>query len=212
MAGPEVEEDSVPPSAERLALVVDVWKYIVSVQMHFNDMEMKVRNLYFTIVAAAMGLIGVLAGKRIDILWPGVTISLSLVVILAIIPISLLFYFMDRHWYHRFLLGAVDQCVEIEKQYSAYLPEIQLGSKISKISPVKFPGRLWKILFFFVQDERFRKCSNIHSDAKIEIIYKSVSWGCVAIFVVYAPTGGILIGKDPLLPLVIAFLANLVRT
>ena|ERR1051326_3599550 len=50
---------------KRLAITVDVWKYIVSVQMHFNDIEMRIRNLYFTILAAAIGLFGVVQGKEV---------------------------------------------------------------------------------------------------------------------------------------------------
>ena len=44
-------------------MVIDIWKHTVSVQMHFNEMEMKTRNLYFTFLAASIGLIGVVKGK-----------------------------------------------------------------------------------------------------------------------------------------------------
>jgi hypothetical protein len=94
------ESAAIPTDPSRLVITVDVWKYIVSVQMHFNDMEMKVRNLYFTILAASMGLIGVVQGKKIAFQYIDVTISLSIVIVFAMIPISMLFYFMDRHWYH----------------------------------------------------------------------------------------------------------------
>ena len=59
------DDGSTPPTDDkRLAITVDIWKYIVSVQMHFNDMEMRIRNLYFTILAAALGFLGVVQGKR----------------------------------------------------------------------------------------------------------------------------------------------------
>ena len=62
------DDGSTPPTDDkRLAITVDIWKYIVSVQMHFNDMEMRIRNLYFTILAAALGLLGVVQGKRVEI-------------------------------------------------------------------------------------------------------------------------------------------------
>jgi hypothetical protein len=200
--------DQVPASPDNgeLVRVVDVWKYIVSVQMHFNDMEMKIRNLYFTILAAAMGLIGIVQGKRIHIEVPEVSISVSLIVIIVLIPVSMLFYFMDRHWYHRLLQGAVAQCIKIESKYASYLPEIQLGSQISEASPVEFPGTIWKVVFRFVGDKRFWSDGNIHSDAKIEILYKSVIWGCVSIFVIYGFAAGVRFRDSSLLGLVMHYL------
>ena len=112
---------------DRLAIAVDVWKYVVSVQMHFNEMEMKVRNLYFTVLAASLGLIGVVQGKQLSIISNELYVPIFLFVFIAIIPISTLFYFIDRHWYHRLLQGSVNQAIEIEKRYSIDLPEIQLG-------------------------------------------------------------------------------------
>ena len=37
-----------------------------------------------------------------------------------------LFYFMDKHWYHRLLIGAVKHGIAIEKKYATQLPELQL--------------------------------------------------------------------------------------
>lgn len=184
---------------ERLAIAVDAWKYVVSVQMHFNEMEMKVRNLYFTILAASMGLIGVVQGKRFEIIYPDIKVSLSLFVIAAIVPISMLFYFMDRHWYHRLLQGAVKQCMDIEARYVQELPEIQLGSKISIESPVELSGRIWKLLLFFIGEKRFVEKSILHSDAKIELLYKSVVSGAIAALIVYGALGGVKIQKCSLI-------------
>ena len=190
----------IPIDPSRLAIAVDAWKYIVSVQMHFNDMEMKIRNLYFTILAASMALIGVVQGKKITFSYIDVTLSLSIVVVLAMIPISMLFYFMDRHWYHRLLQGAVAQCIAIEERYKDQLPEIQLGSAISKASPVTFGG-VWKYVLFFISDERFRRHSRLHSDQKIEVLYKSVIWGAILIILVYGGLNGLQIHKCPVIPL-----------
>lgn len=177
-----------PPSftPDHLALVVDIWKHGVGVQMHFNDMGMKIRTLYFTILAAAIGLIGVVQGKSVVIGYPAIHIHLALFVLLSIIPISMLFYFLDAHWYHRLLLGAVEHCGAIEKKYKDALPEIQLGTLISAKSPVKFEG-IWRWVFWFIKDERFRNraTSNIHSDAKIEVLYKTVIWAMVVLIVPY---------------------------
>ncbi|BAX51825.1 hypothetical protein PDPUS_1_00450 [Photobacterium damselae subsp. piscicida] len=44
---------------EKLKLNVDVWKKVVDVQQHFNDLEMKVRNFGFLIISAFISAIGV---------------------------------------------------------------------------------------------------------------------------------------------------------
>lgn len=180
------------PDAVRLALIVDIWKHAVGVQMHFNDMGMKIRNLYFTILAAAVGLIGVVQGRKIEIPFPPVSIHLAFFVMLAVVPISMLFFFLDKHWYHRLLLGAVKHCATIEDRYKDVLPELQLGAAISKESPVKFDGH-WRKLFWFIRDERFRDRtkSNIHSDAKLEVLYKSVIWGAVVLAIAYGMVSGV---------------------
>lgn len=185
----------------RLARAIDVWKYVVSVQMHFNDMGMKIRTLYFTIIAAAMGLIGVVQGKQIDIESLGTKIHVALVVILALIPISMLFYFLDRHWYHRLLRGAVAQCIVIENKYAAELPEIQLGQQISRASPVQFAG-VWKYLLFFIKDSRFASNSMLHSDQKIEVLYKTVIWTAIFGSMVYALLSGIEVRHRALLSII----------
>lgn len=178
---------------ERLKLVVDIWKHSVDVQMHFNDMGMRIRNLYFTFLAAAIALIGVVQGKHIHIVYPALNVHLVLFVIVSIIPISMLFYFLDKHWYHRLLLGAVKHCAFIEEKYSHALPELQLGAAISKESPVKFDARAWRWWLWFIKDKRFRDptTSNLHSDAKIEVLYKSVMIGAALLALAYAFLGGV---------------------
>lgn len=172
--------------------------------MHFNDMGMKIRNLYFTVLAAAIGLIGVVQGKQIEIPYFYISIHVPLFVLVSVIPISMLFYFLDAHWYHRLLLGAVKQCAMIEVRYSAVLPEIQLGKSISAESPVKFDG-IWRRVFWFISDGRFRdkSKSRIHSDAKIEVLYKSVIYATAALLIPYALFSAVQFAHQPLIDLVV---------
>ena len=44
---------------EKLKLNVEVWKKIVDVQQHFNDLEMKVRNFGLLVVSAFISAVGV---------------------------------------------------------------------------------------------------------------------------------------------------------
>jgi hypothetical protein len=186
----------------RLALVLDAWKHSVSVQMHFNEIGMKIRNLYFTILAADFGLIGASQGRSFNIEWWNVSIELATFAIFVAVPISALFYFMDRHWYHRLLLGAVDHCGAIEKQYGDLLPEIRLGRSISDKSPVQL-SMWWRRVFPFVSEKRFRKEAKLHSDGKIEIIYKSVMWAAAILTLAYGAIDGVKYGGRPVLSLLV---------
>lgn len=185
--------------------IIDIWKYTISVQMHFNDMEMKVRNLFFTIIAAMLGLIGVVQGRTVAVHIFGFELNISAIILIlfSMMPISLLFYFIDRYWYHRLLVGAVKQCIEIENRYGAAMPDLLLGEKISKESPVSLPN--WtKLLFFFVRDQRFRSDARLHSDGKIELLYKSVIAVACVLMIVFSSAGGITKKERPRVNCVIA--------
>ena len=103
-------------------------------------------------------------------------LSLAMMILFAVVPLSALFYFIDRHWYHRLLQAAVDHGGKIETKYADELPEIQLGKTISLASPLEFPGRFWRLVFFFVKEDKFISEGVLRSDAKIEILYKSVMY------------------------------------
>ena len=155
-------------------LVIEAWKQIVAVQMHFNEIEMTIRNLYFTVLAAAMGLIGVVYDKYAEIPFHSIQISMAMTVLATLPLISYLFYFIDRHWYHRLLQGAVNQGGVIETTYGATFPAIRLGTSISEASVMTIDrGRRWPF-GLFVWERQFWNDGELHSGLKIEFLYKSV--------------------------------------
>ena len=55
---------------ERAKQVIDVWKTIVGVQMHFNEIGMRIRGLFVTILLALFASIGFLMDKELSLqLW-----------------------------------------------------------------------------------------------------------------------------------------------
>jgi hypothetical protein len=111
---------------------LEAWKKTIDVQQHFNEICMRIRNVFATLIAGLFALIGILETRSNDIY-----ISVSclevhalLFVIAAIFGVSVLFYFMDRHWYHRLLVGAVMNGLEVESYLSKVAPGFQLTSKI----------------------------------------------------------------------------------
>jgi len=77
--------------------------------------------------------------------------------------VLLAFYFMDRYWYHKLLLGSVKHAEKIEESLSNIVPEMALTKTISKASPSRGLGL------------------EIHSSKKITIFYVILLLGFVVI-------------------------------
>jgi hypothetical protein len=134
---------------------IEIWKKIVDVQQHFNDLELRIRNYALIVTGAFLGLGGYAIKDAGTINVFGVELSVAaLVVLSAIIPLFA-FYFMDRLWYHRLLEGSVFAGIEAEGALKDLGYKVGLGSKISERSPFT----LWV----------FGK--KIHSRSKMDMFY-----------------------------------------
>lgn len=179
---------SAPPPEEHAAIALDAWKKVVQTQEHFNEICMKVRTLYATVLAAILSFYGVFlkdsSKHSLDV--AVFKFDPIIAVCFAIFIASTLFYFVDKQWYHRLLLGAVEQGAAIEDRWGTILPEIKLGSKISQKSPVDLsssPLMVW-FLKLFVQDKRLKETNRLHSDAKVEVFYKPIrNISAIALFI-----------------------------
>jgi len=141
--------------------VLECWKKTIDVQMHFNDLELKIRNFALTAFTVILGGIGYLektgGSFTVKAFWiiPDIMIPYSSVFALFGILIILPFFYMDRFWYHRLLLGAVYHGSSIEKKWGQKIPEIKLTTRIGKESPHGL---------FFLKKQ-------IHSNQKFYIFY-----------------------------------------
>src|SRR4051812_47094932 len=96
------------PSTEAIAADhVELWKKVVDVQMHFNDLQLRVRTLAFTVTAAFLALGGYALKDAGPLGIFNVHIPLAAVVIFSAVVPVFAFYFMERWWYHPLLAGAV---------------------------------------------------------------------------------------------------------
>lgn len=145
-----------PPIAPPLgAGQIEIWKKIVDVQQHFNDLELRIRNFALIVTGAFLGLGGYAIKDAGIVKLFGLEVSVSgLVVVSAIFPLSA-FYFMDRLWYHRLLDGSVYAGIEAETALKNLGYKVDLGSKIKEHSPFK----LW-----FTN-------KNIRSATKMDLFY-----------------------------------------
>jgi hypothetical protein len=157
--------------------------------MHFNELAMRIRGLFVTILIALFASIGFLIDKQLSLQLWRLNIQYAVLVPLFGVFGAMLFYLIDRYWYHRLLKGAVNHAIKIEQKFRAELPELSLSDEIGKESffvPKRW-GLTWIAAKLLVRHERFGSRGQIHSDAKLEIFYKSVMvvLACLSIFLAF---------------------------
>ena len=139
---------------ELTKLRVEGWKTIVQVQQHFNDIEMTIRGLAITVLAAvvAAAALAVENGKG----------HLGAAILVLGVIAWIMFLFVDQAWYHRLLIGSVKQGVAIEKM----LPDgFGLTTAIGDESPIKLPV---KVPWVAPKGE-------LHSTGKLLVFYGGVA-------------------------------------
>lgn len=153
VADPNTTPTTTPPLG---AGQIEIWKKIVDVQQHFNDLELRIRNFALIVTGAFLGLGGYAIKDAGIVRLFGLEVSIAgLVVVSAIFPLAA-FYFMDRLWYHRLLDGSVYAGISAEKALVDMGYSVDLGSKIKEHSPFK----LW-----------FTESTRIYSKTKMDLFY-----------------------------------------
>lgn len=150
-------EDRPLTLVEETGFYIDLWKQSVDVQMHFNDIEWRIRGLALTVATFALGAAGLAAreGTRVG------TLSLGVLVLIVALLLWYAFYFVDRTWYHPLLKGSVDNASRVEKQIQKVLPAAGMTQAITRRS-VQEASRLQRIVF---------RSSEMHSDNKLAWFY-----------------------------------------
>lgn len=115
---------------------VDMWKQSVQVQMHFNDIEWRIRGLALTVATFALGAAGIAAKDGTRLGW----VSLGSLVILIGLLLWYAFYFVDRVWYHPLLKAAVAHGTEIENEIKKSLPVAGMTATITARSEYQTTG------------------------------------------------------------------------
>lgn len=128
-----------PPTPEEKKIIVDVWKKIVDVQQHFNDLELRIRNFALTTQAAFLGFAGIAVSRDLQFTFRSAQHTTAVMVLFAGLVSWVGFYLMDRFWYHRLLMGAVKHGARIETEMAAHIPELGLTKAIGEESPFTLP-------------------------------------------------------------------------
>lgn len=131
---------------EKLKLVVEVWKKTVDVQQHFNDLELRIRNFALTLLVGVLGGTALaLKEGRVPVNVGGFQMSLASALMLAGFVGWTGFWLLDRHWYHRLLVGAVAHGKKIEEAWGETLP-VGLTKTIEENSHIPVKRRFTRIL------------------------------------------------------------------
>lgn len=142
---------------QQVGYYVDMWKQSVDVQMHFNDIEWRIRGLALTVATFAIGAAGVAAKDGTRVGW----FSLGGLVIMIGLLLWYAFYFVDRVWYHPLLKASVAHGTEIENEIRKSLPRVGMTAAITAGSEYETAG--------FVRLLSRRK--HMHSDDKLVWFY-----------------------------------------
>lgn len=180
---------------EQRKQIIEIWKVIVEVQRHFNDISMRIRSTFVAILLALFASIGFLLDKKLSLeIWIFKIQFATFVPLFGILG-TYLFYFIDRHWYHRLLLGSVKHAIIIENKYKNEMPELSLSEAIGAESPYKPRGAVRWLANLLVSHDKYRETGQLHSEGKIEFFYRFVALLLMLATIVLAWVGGITIDK-----------------
>lgn len=119
-------------SAARFDIAKDQWGNVIRVQIHFNEAIHRTRQLTATAVLAAYG--GALAYfasnsfKFLLIPYTGIVVHFATPLVFFAWCFLFVGYILDRHYYYRMLIAAVETAIDAEKLYD--LP-IKLSTRLS---------------------------------------------------------------------------------
>jgi uncharacterized HAD superfamily protein/uncharacterized membrane protein YqhA len=125
--------------------IFNIWKECVGVQMHFNQLIMRNRITFASVLFAAFGaaLVFLRSGETI-LKVKGEPFYISDVII-AIAAIGLFSYFwIDTKYYFRLLLGAVEFTEKMDRDYK------KLGLTCSITKSIKHEKALWVLIIHYL--------------------------------------------------------------
>lgn len=173
--------NSTKLNEELLPNVIATWSKVIDVQKHFNDIALRIRNLYLTVFTFIVAGLGYVLKEKIIIQIMSFEMRLELLFCFLGALIMYSFYLMDKYWYHKFLIGASKQASFIETKWHKKFNELGLSNSISKES--KFV-RNYKVF----GRSLFKTTSN--SNKRFSSYYKPSIWVLVVLGLIFQIGGG----------------------
>ena len=146
--------------------LIKLWDRTIDVQKHFNDIELKIRQLVITVSGLLLG--GIITFSKLSTSADSNLISIAFLVTAVI---WMIFYFVDKLWYHPLLKGAVYSGLELEKRISEKLNVKGLTHHIGEKSPIPNPFRCKSSID---EGKSIFSKKQLHSDDKMNIFYVGI--------------------------------------
>lgn len=138
---------------------IKVWEKIVDVQMHFNELSLKVRGLAVAVLGAILTAAAFSLKDRLSVnIWDA-EIPAAFPILLIALLTWIAFYVMDHLWYHRLLKGAVTEGLAVENLLSRDLKDTGLAHAIGRMSAITYSLGFMKV--------------KMNSDARLRLFYGS---------------------------------------
>lgn len=119
---------------EKLEALIQIWEKVVDVQMHFNDLCLRLRTAAITVLGVLFGAAGI-SYRYGGLVAPfGFEMHISSAFLLIGIGCLIAFAFVDRYWYHALLRGSVVQGELLELEISKHIPSVELTKIIREHS------------------------------------------------------------------------------
>lgn len=131
-------------------LGIEIWRQVVAVQMHFNDVCLKIRSFGVAAVGVILTASGFSSDKVTMYTMLGSPLTSVQVFLLAALVVWAACFIADRFWYHQLLLAAVKHGKKIEKALKPSIPEVALTNSISEYFPAKRSANSNSIFYFVV--------------------------------------------------------------
>jgi len=110
------------------------WEKTVDVQMHFNDLCLRLRSYAISILGVLLGATALAYRYAGPVEIFCFKLHTSAIFLAVSIIVWLAFYLMDRFWYHELLRGSVRHGSLLEDSLNDSIPNIDLANSIRKAS------------------------------------------------------------------------------
>jgi hypothetical protein len=121
-----------------LSAYIEVWKTTVGTQQHFNDLELRIRNLAITVLGAILSGAALTLKDRVSVGIYGRPVLVAVPLVMVGMMIWLVFYGVDRYWYHPLLIGSVVFGLDTERRLRQLGVHVALTQTIGDFSPLRF--------------------------------------------------------------------------
>ena len=105
---------------EKTKLVIEEWKVVIDVQMHFNDMIMRLRTTVISIVLAFFGAASIsLQYPQLYLNFRYFSFHASVLIVASGLVLLMSVFFLDYFYYYKMLIGAVNRGYQIDELFQA---------------------------------------------------------------------------------------------